>query len=135
MKTQNSGGILGRFGTWLRPGLRGESMACRQLESEGCRILARNYRCRGGEIDIVVQDGEATVFVEVKERQGSRHGAACETVTRGKRGRIVLAARLFASQRGLSERPLRFDVVSIDWDAEGAPHIRHDRGAFDSEGK
>jgi putative endonuclease len=135
MKAQRDRGFLGQFGAWLRPGARGESMACRHLKSEGCRILARNYRCRGGEIDIVVQDAETIVFVEVKERQGSRHGAACEAVTRGKRGRIVLAARLFAAQRGLSERPLRFDVVSIDWDAEGAPHIRHDRGAFDSEGK
>ena len=82
---------------------------------------------------MVARDGAVTVFVEVKHRRGSAHGAGHESVTFGKRRRIVRAARIFASARGLSESPLRFDVISID-EADGRQVIRHDRGAFDVEG-
>ncbi len=119
----------------LRPGAQGESMACRLLEKQGYRILARNFRCRGGEIDVIAQDGEVVVFIEVKERCDASHGAACEAVTREKRRRIIHAARFFAARQGLSEGWIRFDVVSIDWDSQGAAHTRHDRGAFDARGK
>jgi len=75
------------------------------------------------------------VFVEVKERRGSSHGDGQEAVTFGKRRRIVRAARIFAASRGLSESPLRFDVISIGWDPEGRPLLRHEQGAFDSDGR
>lgn len=92
-------------------------------------MLARNYRCRAGEIDVVAEDGETLVFVEVKERGGDSHGTAVEAVTLHKRRRVVRAARLYAATRGLSEQPVRFDVVAIDWGPEG-PRVRHDQGAF-----
>jgi len=117
-----------------RSGAPGESLACRHLEGQGFVILARNYRCRSGEVDVVARHGEATVFVEVKERHGASHGAGCDSVTFGKRRRIVRAARLYASSHGLEERPLRFDVVSIDWTQAGRPIIRHDQGAFNVDG-
>ena len=117
-----------------RSGASGESLACRHLEGRGFVILARNYRCRSGEVDVVARHGEATVFVEVKERHGASHGAGCDSVTFGKRRRIVRAARLYASSHGLEERPLRFDVVSIDWTQAGRPIIRHDQGAFNVDG-
>lgn len=69
------------------------------------------------------------VFVEVKERRGESHGTAVEAVTAQKRVRVVQAARIYAATRGLSEAPIRFDVVAIDWGAEGH-RIRHDEGAF-----
>ena len=116
-----------------RAGLEGEDLACRHLAAQGYAILARNFRCRSGEVDVVARDGAVTVFVEVKHRRGSAHGAGHESVTFGKRRRIVRAARIFASARGLSESPLRFDVVSID-ETDGVPHLRHDRGAFDVDG-
>ena len=116
-----------------RAGLEGEDLACRHLAAQGYAILARNFRCRSGEVDVVARDGAVTVFVEVKHRRGSAHGAGHESVTFGKRRRIVRAARIFASARGLSESPLRFDVISID-EADGRTNIRHDRGAFDVEG-
>jgi putative endonuclease len=116
-----------------RAGLEGEDLACRHLAAQGYAILARNFRCRSGEVDVVARDGAVTVFVEVKHRRGSAHGAGHESVTFGKRRRIVRAARIFASARGLSESPLRFDVISID-EADGRQVIRHDRGAFDVEG-
>ena len=112
----------------------GETLACRHLEGKGFVILARNYRCRSGEVDVVARDGSATVFVEVKERHGASHGLGCDSVTFGKRRRIVRAARLYASANRLDETPLRFDVVSIDWADAGRPVIRHDRGAFNVDG-
>lgn len=127
--------LLGRFGRTGRPGESGETLACRHLESRGYRILERNFRCRSGEVDVVARQGEATIFVEVKERRGSSHGDGQEAVTFGKRRRIVRAARLFAAARGLSESVLRFDVISIGWDGEGRPRVRHEPGAFDADGR
>jgi putative endonuclease len=95
--------------------------------------VERNFRCRGGEIDIIARDGDTVVFVEVKERTSVSHGAAIEAVTPTKRSRVVRAARLYAAQHALSESPLRFDVVAIDWGPEG-PRVRHEAGAFDAEG-
>ena len=83
----------------------------------------------------MARDGEATVFVEVKERHAASHGEGHEAVTFGKRRRIIRAAQLYAAAHSLSEDPIRFDVVSIDWDGRGAARIRHDRGAFDSAGR
>jgi putative endonuclease len=75
-------------------------------------VLARNYRCRGGEIDLVCQDGETLVFVEVRLRSGNRFGCAAESITAAKRGRLLLAARHYLA--GKPERPCRFDAVLLD---------------------
>jgi putative endonuclease len=107
----------------------GEELACAHLRSIGIKVLARNYRCRAGEIDVVADDRGTLVFVEVKERRGDSHGLAVEAVTAEKRRRLVRAARVYASMHGLSESPIRFDVLAIDWSAEG-PRVRHDAGAF-----
>jgi len=107
----------------------GEDLACAHLQARGMKVLARNYRCRSGEIDVVAQDGGTLVFVEVKERRGDSHGSAVEAVTAEKRRRVVRAARVYAATHGLSESPIRFDVLAIDWSAEG-PRVRHDAGAF-----
>ena len=127
--------ILTRLRVRRGSGGAGESRACRYLEEHGFVVLDRNYRCRSGEIDVVARQGDTTVFVEVKERRGTAHGAGYEAVTVGKRRRLISAARLYAAVRGLSEAPLRFDVISIDWTADGAPMIRHEPGAFDASGR
>jgi putative endonuclease len=114
-------------------GIPGEDLACRHLREQGFRVLARNFRCRAGEIDVVARDGACTVFVEVKHRRSASHGEGYESVTTGKRHRLVRAARLYAAQHGLSESPLRFDVVSIDEGPDGV-RVRHDKGAFDVDG-
>ncbi len=107
----------------------GEDLACEHLRGRGMRVLARNFRCRSGEIDIVADDRGTVVFVEVKERRGDSHGSAVEAVTLEKRRRVVRAARVYAATHGLSESPVRFDVLAIDWGPEG-PRVRHDAGAF-----
>ena len=115
-------------------GEAGEERACAHLRRQGLTILERNFRCRVGEIDIVARDGDSVVFVEVKERGDASHGAAVEAVTPSKRRRVIRAARLWAARHGESESPVRFDVVAIDWGAEG-PVLRHERAAFDAEGR
>jgi putative endonuclease len=125
--------LLARLRRRLAPGASGEGLACRHLEGRGYAILERNFRCRSGEIDVVAREGDATVFVEVKERTAASHGAGHEAVTFGKRRRIVRAARLFAASRGLEETPLRFDVIAIEWDA-GGPRIHHYEDAFNEDG-
>jgi putative endonuclease len=117
-----------------RPGQAGEERACRFLAERGYSIRARNFRCRTGEIDIVATHDGVVAFVEVKERGGDGHGRGFESVTRGKRLRIIQAARLYASRHGLTEARLRFDVISIDW-RDGRAHVRHDEGAFDGSGR
>jgi putative endonuclease len=112
----------------------GEDLACAHLQGAGFVIVERNYRCRVGEIDVVARDGDTLVFVEVKERGDASHGGAVEAVTGPKRRRVVRAAELWASVHRESESRVRFDVVAIDQGPQG-PTIRHERGAFDAEGR
>jgi len=116
-------------------GRDGEDAACAYLTELGLTVLERNFRCRGGEIDIVARDRDTTVFVEVRQRSSDSHGASVETVTGAKRRRIVQAARLYAATRGLSETPIRFDVVSLDGRGARGWSVRHDRDAFDATGR
>jgi putative endonuclease len=118
----------------LRPGATGEACASRYLESKGYAIVARNFRLRGGEVDIVAREGAQTVFIEVKERRTNGHGVGWEAVGYGKRRRLVQAAMGFAARYGLLDSELRFDVISIDWSA-GGPALRHDVNAFDARGR
>ena len=97
----------------------GEDIACRELESRGYEILARRYRQRGGEIDIIARDGRTIVFVEVKARDGRDFGDAVEAVTAWKRRRITRIAADYLARMRLSESPCRFDVVAV--------HIEDDR--------
>ena len=126
-------GLIGRLRDRVLSGEAGEDLACDYLRARGYEILERNYRCRSGEVDIVAREGAATVFVEVKDRRGGSHGEGFEAVTFGKRRRLIRAARLYAASKGVSERPIRFDVVSIDR-ADGRARVRHDQDAFDVDG-
>ena len=126
-------GLIGRLRDRVRSGEAGEDLACDYLRARGYQILERNFRCRSGEVDIVAREGLATVFVEVKDRRGGSHGEGFEAVTFGKRRRLIRAARLYAASKGVSEQPIRFDVVSIDR-ADGRSRVRHDQDAFDVDG-
>jgi len=114
-------------------GQTGEDLACRELERRGYAILARRYRLRIGEIDIVCRDGRTVVFVEVKAREGRVFGEAAEAVTATKRRRIVSLATEYLARHHLSDQPCRFDVVSIQMNA-GQPTIEVFQGAFDAAG-
>lgn len=112
-------------------GKTGEDLACRELERRGYAIVARRYRQRGGELDIVARDGRTLVFVEVKAREGRSFGQAVEAVTALKRRRIVQLAMDYMMRQRLVDCPCRFDVVSIDFET-GSPVIEIYQGAFDS---
>ena len=97
----------------LRLGRAGEAAAEALLAGKGFTVLARNYRTRGGEVDLVCQDGETVVFVEVKTRGAGSLARPDQAVTAAKRGRLVRAAAAFLSERDLWDRPCRFDVVAV----------------------
>ena len=85
-----------------------------ELERRGYAILARRYRTRHGEIDIIARDEETTVFVEVKARATDEFGAAAEALTPWKRRRLVRMAIDYIARNGLENQRCRFDVVAID---------------------
>jgi putative endonuclease len=99
-------------------GKTGEDLACRELERRGYAILARRYRRRHGELDIVARDGETIVFVEVKTRDGEEFGGGPAAITVLKRRRITALAADYLARYRLAGRPCRFDVVSIRMDRE-----------------
>ena len=111
-------------------GKTGEDLACRELERRGYAIVARRYRRRGGELDIIARDGATLVFVEVKAREGRSFGDAAEAVTSFKRRRMARLALDYMMRHHLSGCPCRFDVVSIHFDS-GEPAIEVFQGAFD----
>ena len=91
----------------------GELLALKHLKTRGCKILAQNYRARRGEIDLIVQDGEFTVFVEVKTRRSLRFGLPQAAVTRQKQRQISKVALAYLQARNLLDAPCRFDVIAI----------------------
>ena len=112
-------------------GKTGEDLACRELERRGYAIVARRYRRRGGELDIIARDGQTLVFVEVKARDGRAFGEAAEAVTAVKRRRIAHLALEYVMRHHLASCPCRFDVVSIHYDM-GRPVVEVYKGAFDT---
>jgi putative endonuclease len=107
----------------------GEQQAVDLLQSEGLQVLARNWRVREGEIDIVARDGRTVVFCEVKTRSSAACGAPAEAVTAAKARRLRRLALLW-----LAEHPggdlIRFDVVSVTRQNRGPALVEHLVGAF-----
>lgn len=96
------------------------------MRRAGLRVLARNWRCRHGEIDLVAEEGRTLVFAEVRYRRDERFGGAAESVTAAKRARLVAAARLYLMRRPDAE--CRFDVLLLD--ALEASRVQWIRNAF-----
>jgi len=113
---------LGRFG---------EEKAAERLASIGYKILARNFRCRLGELDLVAQQGRFIVFVEVKLRKNTAYGTAAEFVTASKQRKVFLAAQFYLQKHPTSLQP-RFDVIEVyaPQGTEGEIRINHIENAF-----
>lgn len=94
-------------------GRRGEEVVEALLRRRGWRILARNFRCPRGELDLVAEEEGVIVFVEVKTRRTSRAGSGAEAVAADKQRRLLRLAEYFLSVRGLVGRPCRFDVAAV----------------------
>lgn len=114
-------------------GLDGEQCAVEALLAQGYVILARRYRTRFGELDIVAREGDTLVFVEVKARRGMAFGLPEDAVHWRKRRRLARLAEAFLAEARLLDVPCRFDVVAIVWHDGRAADVQVFRHAFDVE--
>ena len=107
-----------------------EDMALAFLVEQGLREVARNYRCRHGEIDLILDDGDTLVFVEVRFRASGALVSAAQSITHAKQRRLLASAEHFLQRRADSEqRECRFDVVAISGNAP-RPAVRWLRDAI-----
>jgi len=90
-----------------------EDEACQFLEKNGLTLIEKNYRCRSGEIDLIMQDQEALVFVEVRYRTKNDYGSALDSVDHSKIQKLISAAQHYISKHN-PDRPMRFDVIGFD---------------------
>lgn len=107
-------------------GKLGEQWAADYLVKKGLRVVERNFRVRGGEIDLICRDGAMTVFVEVRLRSRSDFGGAAASITAAKQRRLIVAARHWLLRHG--EVPCRFDCVLLT--GTGAENLEWIRDAF-----
>lgn len=96
-----------------RQGRLGEQAALAHLLRNGLTLVERNFLCKGGEIDLIMRDGGALVFVEVRQRASASHGGAAASVTPAKQRRLVTAAQVYLLRLNQLP-PCRFDVIAID---------------------
>lgn len=121
----------------LALGQEGEDLAARHLESKGYRILARRYRTRLGEIDLVAAGADVLAFVEVKTRRGTGYGSPAESVHPSKQVRLSKAAALFLADHprlACQDLRCRFDVIGILCLEGRAPVLEHIEDAFRPSG-
>ncbi|HDK37979.1 MAG TPA: YraN family protein [Thiolapillus brandeum] len=97
----------------LRKGEAAEALACRWLQEQGLELGRQNYRCKAGEIDLIMQDGDMLVFVEVRYRSHSGFGSAIDSITPAKQKKLLHAAQHYL-QRLRHTPPCRFDIIGID---------------------
>lgn len=130
-----TGNALGRPGAGPRRGSEAERLACVYLEARGLKRLAANYRCRYGELDLVMREGAQLVVVEVRARRNDRHGAPEASINYRKRRSLLLAARCFIRDNPqFNGIMLRFDVVGVLTEATRA-RFRWIRNALQFDGR
>jgi putative endonuclease len=117
--TQQQRSAVGRYG---------EDVAARHLAAAGMQVLARNWRCDLGEIDLVAQDGPTLVVCEVKTRRGLDYGTPLEAVTARKMSRLRRLAARWLAESGQRPPQVRIDVVSVLMRERGAAVVEHLRG-------
>lgn len=117
-------GVRQALGAW------GERTAEAYLRVGGITVIDRNWRRRGGEIDLIAMDGETLVFCEVKTRRSAAFGSGVEAVTALKSRRLRRLAAAWLAEHAGHGGPVRFDVVSVTPVRRGDPRIEHVKGAF-----
>jgi putative endonuclease len=111
--SERTTGSRQRLGHW------GENVAAIHLEAAGYAILGRNWRCAGGEIDLVARDGETIVFVEVKTRRGRDFGAPEEALTPRKAEKLISLGQQYMVDHDLEDVNWRIDLISVELDRDG----------------
>lgn len=124
----NGGGVVQ---STKSTGDQGESAALNYLSAHGFRILATQWRCKGGEIDIVAEKSDVVVFVEVKTRRGGQVGDALGAITPTKRKRMIAAAYEYIAAAGLNDPEWRIDAVAVTLREDGSVRIAHVENALD----
>lgn len=109
-------------------GANAEDLALHYLEAQNLTLVMRNFRCRTGELDLIMREGEYLVFVEVRSRRYIRYGTPAESVTHAKQQKLLRAAAFYLQRQHL-DLPCRFDVVAI-LRPGGEPQIEWIRDAF-----
>lgn len=107
-------------------GREAEALAETYLTSLGWTVVERNFTCKMGELDLIARDSESLIFVEVRSRADSAHGAPAETISRAKIRRLVNTAKLYVQLKDL-DCPMRFDVIAIE-----PGTLEHIPAAFDA---
>jgi len=113
-----------------RRGQAGEDAALARYRALGYRLVARNWRCRLGEIDLLVARGSVLVVCEVKTRRGGAFGGPFEAVTAAKQCKVRSLAEAFLAATRADPAEVRFDVASVTLDARGRPSVHVFEGAF-----
>jgi putative endonuclease len=118
-------------GRHLQRGVAAEQLAAEYLQARGLEILARNLRCKAGELDLVCLDKEVLAIVEVRQREGAEFGGALGSVTWAKQRKIIHATQYFLRRqvhwRNFS---MRFDVIAVHGVPDGAHRIEWVKDAF-----
>lgn len=108
----------------------GEELVARWYRDHGAVVLDRNWRTRGGELDVVVADGSCVAFCEVKTRRGARFGSPFDAVTPVKQQRLRRLALAWLRECDVRATALRFDVAAVTWPVDGEPSVEVVTGAF-----
>ena len=116
-------------------GQKAEGLAAKLLQKKGYRIIGRNVRLPGGELDMVAQLDEVVVFVEVKARRTELHGGALHAVSGEKEHRLIKLAAQYRSQHDLGQQSCRFDVILCQETPDGTLAIDHIENAFEVAGQ
>jgi putative endonuclease len=115
----------------MQRGVAAEELAAQYLKVRGLKILARNLRCKAGELDLVCLDGAVLTIVEVRQRGSVDFGGASASVTLAKQRKIIRAAQFFLRrQRHWRNFPMRFDVLAIEGSPQGAHRVDWVKDAF-----
>ena len=111
-----------------------EKQAAHWLTQQGLALIDRNFRCRQGEIDLIMEDGDTVVFTEVRWRSHNHYGGALASVDHHKQRRLILAAQHFLARHPQHhDRPCRFDVLGMEPDDDGSVRYQWIQNAFYSE--
>ncbi|MNJ41507.1 hypothetical protein D3C77_364330 [compost metagenome] len=112
-------------------GKKAEEFAANHLLAQGYRIIATNWYCRSGELDIIAKHLSQLVIVEVRsKREGSVYGTALEAITPSKIKQVRNTAAYYLHQSGNSNADIRFDVIAVTMNVDGTYHINHIEAAF-----
>jgi putative endonuclease len=115
----------------LERGAAAETLAAEHLQAQGLKIVARNLRCKAGELDIVCLDGDVLVIVEVRQRSGSDYGGALASLTPRKLRKLLRAASFHCQRRpDWHARVLRFDVIALQSQPNGSSTLTWVKDAF-----